>query len=107
MIKFRVKWSRAASTDLLNIIDYISEDSTNAAINIFEKIRSKSETLNHTPERGRIVPELKEYGIFSYHELIVKPWRIIYRISDNKIYILAVIDSRRNIEDILIERFLE
>ncbi len=107
MIKFRVKWSRAASTDLLNIIDYISEDSTNAAINIFEKIRSKCETLNHTPERGRIVPELKEYGIFSYHELIVKPWRIIYRISDNKIYILAVIDSRRNIEDILIERFLE
>lgn len=107
MIKFRVKWSRAASTDLLNIIDYISEDSTNVAINIFEKIRSKCETLNHTPERGRIVPELKEYGIFSYHELIVKPWRIIYRISDNKIYILAVIDSRRNIEDILIERFLE
>ena len=107
MIKFRVEWSRAASTDLLNIIDYISEDSTNAAINIFEKIRSKCETLNHSPERGRIVPELKEYGIFSYHELIVKPWRIIYRISDSKIYILAVIDSRRNIEDILIERFLE
>ena len=107
MKKFRVEWSRAASTDLLNIIDYISEDSTTTAISIFEKIRSKCETLNQSPERGRIMPELKEYGIFSYHELIVKPWRIIYRISNNKIYVLAVIDSRRNIEDILIERFLD
>ena len=48
MIKFRVKWSRAASTDLLNIIDYISEDSTNAAINIFEKIRAKCEKLKQS-----------------------------------------------------------
>ena len=107
MKKFRVEWSRAASTDLLNIINYISEDSTTAAFSIFEKIRSKCETLNQSPERGRVVPELKEYGISSYHEIIVKPWRIIYRISDKKIYVLAVIDSRRNIEDILIERFLE
>jgi len=107
MKKFKVAWSRAASTDLLNIIDYISEDSTNTAISVFEKIKSKCETLNQSPERGRVIPELKEYGIISYHELIVKPWRLIYRISDNKVYILAVIDSRRNIEDILIERFLE
>lgn len=107
MKKVRVEWAKAASSDLLNIIDYISEDSTDAAIRIFEDIRSKCETLNQSPNRGRVVPELKEYGISSYHEIIVKPWRIIYRISDNKIYVLAVIDSRRNIEDTLIERFLE
>ena len=107
MKKFRVEWTRAASSDLLNIIDYISEDSTDAAINTFEELRSKCETLNQSPKRARIVPELKEYGISSYHEIIVKPWRIIYRISDSKIYVLAVIDSRRNIEDILIERFLD
>ena len=107
MKKFRVEWTRAASSDLLNIIDYISEDSTETAISIFEDIRSKCDTLNQSPKRGRVVPELKEYGISSYHEIIVKPWRIIYRISDNKVYVLAVIDSRRNIEDILIERFLD
>ena len=63
MKKFRVKWTRAASTDLLNIIDYISEDSTAAAISIFEEIRAKCETLNQSIKRGRVVPELKEYGI--------------------------------------------
>lgn len=107
MKKFLVEWSQQASKDLLNIIDYISQDSTDAAVSIFQKIRFKCETLKHTPERGRVIPELKEYGIFSYHELIVKPWRIIYRMSDKKVYILAVIDSRRNIEDILMERFLQ
>jgi addiction module RelE/StbE family toxin len=105
--RFRVEWSRQASKDLLNIIDYISQDSNDAAINIFKKIKSQCETLNQTPERERIIPDLKEFRIYSYHELIVKPWRIIYRMSDRKVYILAVIDSRRNIEDILIERFIE
>ena len=107
MKKFRVEWSQQASKDLLNIIDYISQDSVNAAVRILKKLKLKCETLNQSPERGRIIPELKEYGIFNYHEIVVNPWRVFYRISDNKVYIFAVIDSRRNIEDILIERFLE
>lgn len=108
MKRFRVEWSLPASKDLLNIIEYISqENKIDAAIRIFKTIKSKCKTLNQSPERGRVVPELKVYGIFSYRELIISPWRIIYRISDQKVFILAVIDSRRNIEDILIERFLE
>ncbi len=56
------------------------------------------------PERCRIVPELKEQGILQYRELIVKPWRIIFRIAEKKVYALSVLDSRRNIEEILLER---
>ena len=107
MKRYKVEWSRPASKDLLNIIEYISMDSIDSAIGVFETIQAKCKTLNHPPERGRVVPELKAYGISSYRELIISPWRIIYRLSDQKIFILAVIDSRRNIEDILIERFLE
>lgn len=106
MKKFGVEWSRPASKDLLNIIEYISQDNIGAAIHIFLTIKSKCKTLNQFPERGRIVPELKAYGIFSYRELVISPWRIIYRISDQKVFVLAVIDSRRNIEDMFIERFL-
>ena len=89
------------------MIDYISHDNLDSAVRIFRKIESKCKTLNQFPERGRIIPELKGYGIFTYHELVVTPWRIMYRISDHKVFVLAVIDSRRNIEDILIERFIE
>lgn len=107
MRRFVVKWSRPASKDLENIIQYISQENIETAIDVFKKIKSKCETLNQFPERGRVVPELKAHGILSYRELIVTPWRIIYRIYGQKVFVLAVIDSRRNIEDILIERFLE
>lgn len=103
---FEVEWAQPAIKDLENIIDYISQDNLGAAFTIFEKIKSKCNALGQFPDRGRVVPELKAYGILSYRELIISPWRIIYKTVDQKIYVLAVIDSRRNVEDILIERFL-
>jgi len=106
MKRFGVEWAQPASKDLENIIDYVSQDNVDNAITIFEKIKSKCNTLNRFPDRGRIVPELKAYGILGYRELIISPWRVIYRTSEQKVYVLAVIDSRRNMDDILIERFL-
>jgi toxin ParE1/3/4 len=106
MKKIVVEWAQPARKDLENIVDYISRHNIDTAITIFEKIKSKCRTLNQFSDRGRIVPELKAYGILSYRELIISPWRVIYRTSDQKVYVLAVIDSRRSVEDILIERFL-
>ena len=59
------------------------------------------------PEKGRIVPELEFFHIRTYREIIESPWRIIYRIEEQKAHILAVIDGRRNVEDILLQRFLK
>ncbi|MHB8883442.1 MAG: type II toxin-antitoxin system RelE/ParE family toxin [Thermodesulfovibrionales bacterium] len=106
MKRFGVEWAQPARKDLENIIDYISHDNIDTALTIFEKIKSKCITVNQFPDRDRIVPELKAYGILSYRELIISPWRVIYRTSDQKVYVLAVIDSRRSVDDILIERFL-
>jgi len=57
MKRFGVEWAQPASKDLENIIDYISQDNVDAAIAIFEKIKSKCNTLNQFSDRGRIVPE--------------------------------------------------
>jgi toxin ParE1/3/4 len=73
---------------------------------ILDKLKRISGNLYHSPKRGRIIPELCEYGIYQYRELNVFPWRVLYRIPENKVYVLAVLDSRRNIEDILLERVL-
>jgi toxin ParE1/3/4 len=101
---FKVYWAGIAEEDLKNIILYIAEDNPTNAINIFEKIKETASSLTHFPERGRIVPELQDQGIFLYRELILAPWRIVYRISDKKVYVLSVIDSRQNVEDILLKR---
>lgn len=58
------------------------------------------------PLQGRIVPELRYYGVLTYRELIRPPWRIIYKTEENKVWVLAVIDGRRNVEDILLDRFI-
>jgi len=103
---FKVHWAEVAEEDLKDIILYIAEDSPRNARSIFEKLKKQASGLTHFPERGRIVPELQDQGIFLYHELISTPWRIIYRISDNNVYVLAVIDSRQNSEDILLKRLV-
>jgi plasmid stabilization system protein ParE len=103
--KYKVAWAEIAQHDLKQIIDYIAIDSPGDATGILQKIKQKVSALYTMPDRGRIVPELKEQGIHTYRELIVAPWRVIYRISDTTVFVLSVIDSRRNVEDILLDRF--
>ncbi|MEW6087176.1 MAG: type II toxin-antitoxin system RelE/ParE family toxin [bacterium] len=104
--KYEVIWSNTADEDLDKIIDYIAQDSIDNAINVFNKIKNKCENLYFYPNRGRVIPELEDYGILWYRELIINPWRIIYRITESYVYVLSVIDSRRNVEDILLSRFI-
>jgi plasmid stabilization system protein ParE len=104
---YKVHWTSVAEDDLKNIILYIAGDSPTNARTTFEKIKEKASSLTQFPERGRTIPELQDQGIFLYRELIIAPWRIIYRISDKKVYILSVFDSRQNIEDILLKRLIK
>jgi toxin ParE1/3/4 len=105
--KYKVVWAAVAEIDLRLIIDYMAVDSPGNALQILKKIRQKASSLYAFPERGRIVPELQGQGIHIYRELIVAPWRIIYRISDVTVFVLLVIDSRQNVEDILLNRLIK
>jgi len=101
-----VRWTATAERDLDSIIGFIAEDSIEEALRILDKMRNKAAILNILPERGRIVPELREQGIILYREIILAPWRVIYRIVGQTVYVLAVLDARRNLEDILLDRFV-
>jgi toxin ParE1/3/4 len=103
---YKIEWAEVAENDLKGIIGYIAEDSPANALKILKKIKQKVSSLYTFPERGRIVPELKDQGILIYRELIIPPWRVIYRISEMKIYVLSVMDARQNVEDILLKRLI-
>ena len=103
---YDVTWSETSQRDLTNIIEYIAGDSPSYAYQVFKGIRRKASNLYTFPDRGRIVSELQEQGITQYRELIVAPWRIIYRISERNVYVLSVLDSQRNVEDILLKRLI-
>ncbi len=103
---FDVIWSETSEKDLMGIVEYIAADSPPNAFEIFKEIKQKTSNLYTLPDRGRIVPELQEQGIILYRELIVPPWRILYRISGKTVYVLSLLDSRQNIEDILLRRLI-
>jgi addiction module RelE/StbE family toxin len=104
--KHKVVWANSAESDLKDITEYISIDNPQNALKILKKIKQKASELYALPERGRIVPELQDQGILQYREMVISPWRLIYRITERKVLVLSLIDSRRNIEDILFKRFV-
>ena len=101
-----VLWIKVAINDLNEIIEYIAHDSVKAAIEKLEQIEEIANSLKTYPNRGRVIPELMKNNIIKYRELIINPWRIFYNIEKGKVYVHAVIDGRRNIEDILLKRKL-
>jgi len=105
--QFEVIWTKNAEFDLELIIEYIKIDSFALAKDIFFKIKDECNNLYYFPERKRIVPELQQIGISKYREITYKRWRIIYKIDNIKVYILLIIDSSRNMEDILFQRLIE
>lgn len=105
-IKFQVLWTHTAEKDLTDIIRHIAEDNAPAAVEILNKIQVAARRLENFPDRGRFIPELKKQGIGNYRELIVSPWRIMYRVAATDVFVLSVIDGRMNVEDVLLNRFL-
>jgi len=47
---------------------------------------------------------LKHLDVLTYRELIVRPWRIIYRFDAQRVYVLGVLDGRRDLASLLLER---
>jgi plasmid stabilization system protein ParE len=102
-----VLWTAVAENDLLGIVDFIADENAGTALEILRKIKVSTAKLDQSPRRGRIVPELLKQGISRYREIVIRPWRVIYRIQGKKVYVVSVIDGRRNVEDILLERLLK
>lgn len=106
MKKYEVMWTATAKNDLDEIIEYIAQDSIEIAIQKYEKIKELAEQLVLFPDQGRVIPELLKQNITKYHEIIISPWRLMYKTEINTVHVMAVIDGRRNIEDILLQRLL-
>jgi len=107
MKDFEVIWTKNAQYDLESIIEYIKIAGVNTAKKIFFEIKKECDNLYYFPKRKRVVPELQQIGILKYREIIHKRWRIVFKIDDKKVYILLVVDSSRNLEDILFQRLIK
>lgn len=95
----RIVWSRASQRDLRNLVRFIAKDSPERAEHFGYRIVARVEMLHDHPRLGRIVPEFNQPDL---HEVLVAPFRIIYRLNDEKelIEILRLWHAARDTPDI-------
>ena len=101
---YDVIWTAAANADFESVLDYISQRNPERAKELLRRFQKQVETLHLHPQRGRFVPETMAIGLDIYRELILTPYRTIFRIRGKHVYIMGFFDGRRDLEDVLFER---
>jgi toxin ParE1/3/4 len=100
--RYAVRWTPEAEADAATIVEYF-DDPINAE-KVIVQFGTTADSLQTLPERGRVVPELRKIGVLAYLEVFHKPWRMVYKIQGHEVWIMAVLDGRRDLADLLFER---
>ena len=87
-----VTWTDRALADLTNIAAHIAADDPVAAVRWTDTLVDATEPLAATPQMGRQVPE---FGRKDLRELIVRNYRIVYRLTADHIEIVTVFEGHR------------
>ncbi len=96
-----------AANDLEELYEYIAaNDSSDKADYILDSIEKKLNDLMEFPERGNIPTELSGIGMREYRQIFFKPYRIIYRIISDAVYVYLIVDGRRDMQSLLARRLV-
>jgi len=107
-MSFEVLLTDDAARDLEEICDYIDRhDSPARADHVLERIAEAFQGLSDHPQRGRYPRELLDIGVREYREVFFKPYRIIYRVTEDTVYVLVIADGRRDMQTLLQRRLLQ
>lgn len=99
--------TRGAERDLEAIYDYIAgSDCVTNANHVLDRLMKVAESLSRFPERGSYPKELLALGIKEYRQTSFKPYRMIYRITGDRVIILLIADGRRDMQSVLARRLL-
>ena len=83
----KVKFTPTARVQFLEGLEYIRQDSPNAAANFRKKSEVILRRLEEFPESGRSIPE---FPGLPHREVIIPPYRFFYRVAGKTVWIVAV-----------------
>lgn len=105
--RFEVELTHGAEHDLEAIFDYLAENrSVDQASELLDAFLAKIRTLERFPLRGSIPKELETLGIGEFRQLLMRPYRLIYRVAKDKVFIMVIADGRRDMQALLERRLL-
>ncbi len=103
----RVFLTDDAARDLENLYDYIElHDVPGNADHVLDQIEKAFTSPSESPQRGAYPKELLAIGLREYREIFFKPYRIIYRVMAENVYVLVIADGRRDMQALLQRRLL-
>lgn len=104
---YRVLLTQGAEQDLEAIHDYIAAfDSPDSANHVLDNLLSTAAQLATPPDRGSYPRELLALGIKDYRQVFFKPYRLIYRVSEQDVVVFVIADERRDMQSLLTRRLL-
>jgi plasmid stabilization system protein ParE len=103
----KIVWTADAEESFNEILEYsMMKFGETRTQTLYEKVISKVDLLSSISFISKVSQDLKDIGITDVYELIESPWRIFYKIKNDEIIILQILDGRRNIEEILISKVI-
>ena len=88
----KLRWTRRASRDLVEIARYIERDKPEAARRWVARLRQRARTVAELPGSGRRVPETARDDV---REVLVRSYRIVYLIGAETVWVLTVFEGHR------------
>lgn len=89
----KITWSDPAVADLAAIHDYITRDSAHYATHFVQRLIAAAEPLAEFPSMGRVALE----GDGRHREVLLAPYRILYRVEAEEVLIVAVVHGARDL----------
>jgi toxin ParE1/3/4 len=94
----KVIWTPEAQAHLHGIYEYLKHDAPFYAQGVVDKLTRRSQQIADHPRSGRPVPEFDDRNL---RELIVYPYRLIYRAMTDHIDVIAVFHGAQRLPDSL------
>jgi toxin ParE1/3/4 len=92
---FAVLLTDDAVKDLEEIVEYVERhDVPGRADHVLDQLQGAIGRLAEHPSRGARPRELQSLGIKEYREVFFKPYRVIYRVGEDTVYVMLIVDGR-------------
>jgi toxin ParE1/3/4 len=107
MADFGVRLTRGAEIDLEALHNFMKDNrSAEQADALLDRLLAAIETLETFPLRGSVPKELDVLGIREFRQILVEPYRLIYRVGGKTVFVMVIADGRRDMQTLLERRLL-
>jgi len=105
--RFTVVIADGTLRDIKSISTWVAEhESVETSDLVVDALFAAIENLTAFPNRGVVLPEFEGVVFPVYRQCIVHGYRIVYRVSDRIVYMLAVAHQRRDLQSAIRNRLI-